>query len=273
MNQHPLQVAPKADKGKEIVIKDVESPKKLVKASRKVHPDSDEPVRIKKAAEEAKLLAMTKSKLIKVIHEEASKAGIDPKVLESAKGSQDFQNIQDAEMKVLNREHSQKVKKAMGVKKNRIDDYMWTTSSRLKPEIIIDIKIHPNTKPTVITIYMGTNKRNFEVHNPFKFGDFGVTELDELGPIIQSKMNRIYGMFFIDFIGDKAFQRMSDIHKVDVETPLNNLVMASTITTPKNHRFCLKLRKLSRDHPDQEKLKSKSVKLEAVGYKLDLVLM
>ncbi|GKF83124.1 hypothetical protein Tco_0244780, partial [Tanacetum coccineum] len=29
---------------------------------------------IKKAVEEAKLLAMTKSKLIKVIHEEASKA-------------------------------------------------------------------------------------------------------------------------------------------------------------------------------------------------------
>ncbi|GJR36860.1 putative ribonuclease H-like domain-containing protein [Tanacetum coccineum] len=82
-----------------------------------------------------------------------------------------------------------------------------------------------------------------------------------------------YGMFFIDFVGDKAFQRMSGIHKVDVETLLTYFVMASTITTPKNQRFCLKLRKLSRDHPDQEKLKSKSVKLEAVGYKLDLVLM
>ncbi|GJU10321.1 hypothetical protein Tco_1132717 [Tanacetum coccineum] len=104
-------VTPKADKGKEIVTKDAESPKKL---------------KIKKASEEAKLLAMTKSKLIKVIHEEASKDGIDPKVLESAKGGQDFQNIQDAEMKVLNREHSQNVKKVIEVKKKRIDNYMWT---------------------------------------------------------------------------------------------------------------------------------------------------
>ncbi|GKG42770.1 hypothetical protein Tco_0477068, partial [Tanacetum coccineum] len=56
---------------------------------KKTHLDKEE--KIKKAAEEAKLLAMTKSKLIKVIHEEASKAGIDPKVLESAKGGQDFQ--------------------------------------------------------------------------------------------------------------------------------------------------------------------------------------
>ncbi|GKC38140.1 hypothetical protein Tco_1050524, partial [Tanacetum coccineum] len=228
-----------------------------------------------------------------------------------------------------------------------------TTSIRLKPESIIDVKIHSNTKPAVITVYRGTNKRNFKVHNPFKFGDFEVTELDEVGPINKSKMNRItdcytslskryerlkkipeelgiqsalhapapkqassqlsgrkrkiiylepeiripglecnrslpegvlfvnnmvieepeYGMFFIDFVGDKAFQRMSGIHKVDVETLLTYFVMASTITTPKNQRFCLKLRKLSRDHPDQEKLKSKSVKLEAVGYKLDLVLM
>ncbi|GJU69546.1 putative reverse transcriptase domain-containing protein [Tanacetum coccineum] len=134
------------------------SPKKIVQSLRKCHPDFDEPVRvhafhvgslqihrkvyylinnetqarldkeekIKKAVEEEKLLAMTKSKLIKVIHEEASKSGVDPKVLKSAKGGQDFQNIQDAEMKVLNREHSQNVKKVIEVKKKRIDNYMWT---------------------------------------------------------------------------------------------------------------------------------------------------
>ncbi|GKB11988.1 RNA-directed DNA polymerase, eukaryota [Tanacetum coccineum] len=46
--------------------------------------------KLKKAAEEAKLLAMTKSELIKVVHEEASKAGIDLKTLRSAKGGQEF---------------------------------------------------------------------------------------------------------------------------------------------------------------------------------------
>nr|GEV27364.1 reverse transcriptase domain-containing protein [Tanacetum cinerariifolium] len=46
-------------------------------------------------------------------------------------------------------------------------------------------------KPVVITVYKGTNRRNFEVHNPFKFGDFRITELDELIPIIQKKKNKI----------------------------------------------------------------------------------
>ncbi|GJW36621.1 hypothetical protein Tco_0059541 [Tanacetum coccineum] len=66
-----------------------------------------------------------------------------------------------------------------------------------------------------------------------------------------------------------AFQRMNDIHKFDIETLLTYLVMASNITTPENTRFCLKLRKLIENYLDQEKLKSKKVKLEFVGYKLD----
>ncbi|GJU57567.1 retrovirus-related pol polyprotein from transposon TNT 1-94 [Tanacetum coccineum] len=81
-----------------------------------------------------------------------------------------------------------------------------------------------------------------------------------------------YGVFFIDVFGNKAFQRMSDIYKVDLETLLTYLVMASNITTHENQRFYLKLRKLIRSHPDQKKLKSKRVKLEVVGYKLDCVL-
>ncbi|GJW65510.1 hypothetical protein Tco_0117394 [Tanacetum coccineum] len=125
-------VAPKANKGKGIATDDIESPKMLVKASTVVRPDPDELIRvpyeihgkmcqltndeiqahldkeenIKKAAEEAKLLAMSKPKLIKVVHEEASNVEIDPKVLSSAKGGQEFKKIQDIELKVLNRELS-----------------------------------------------------------------------------------------------------------------------------------------------------------------------
>nr|GEV31974.1 hypothetical protein [Tanacetum cinerariifolium] len=153
-----------------------------------------------------------------------------------------------------------------------------------------------------------TDKRNFDVQNPFNFGDFGVTEWDELREIIPKKKNQVvkclmtsfskryerlrtipeelgiksnlpaleepeYGMFFIDVFGDEAFSRMNGIHKVNIETLLTYLVMASNITTPKNVRFCLKLRKLIETHPDQEKLKYKKVKLESVGYKLDSVLI
>ncbi|GKC68244.1 hypothetical protein Tco_1100842 [Tanacetum coccineum] len=53
-----------------------------------------------------------------------------------------------------------------------------------------------------------------------------------------------------------------------VDVVLTYLVMDSNITTLENTRFCLKLRKLIEDHPDQEKLQFKKVKLESVGYKL-----
>ncbi|GJR40368.1 hypothetical protein Tco_1216052 [Tanacetum coccineum] len=46
-------------------------------------------------------------------------------------------------------------------------------------------------------------------------------------------------------------------------------VFASMVKTQENVRFGLKLRKFIAEHPDQEKLQSKKVKLEALGYKLD----
>ncbi|GJV58766.1 hypothetical protein Tco_1464866 [Tanacetum coccineum] len=53
------------------------------------------------------------------------------------------------------------------------------------------------------------------------------------------------------------------------ESLVSYLVMASMVKTEENARFSLKLRKFIADHPDQEKLKSKKVKLEALGYKMD----
>nr|GEV87644.1 hypothetical protein [Tanacetum cinerariifolium] len=80
------------------------------------------------------------------------------------------------------------------------------------------------------------------------FVDFRVTELDELGLIIKKKKSRIVKELMI-FVGK------------GVDSLLTYLVMASNITTPKNTKFYLKLRKLIADHPDQEKLSSKRVKL------------
>ncbi|GJW67131.1 hypothetical protein Tco_0121555 [Tanacetum coccineum] len=127
------------------------SSNKLVPASTVVRRDPDEPIRIpyeihgklynltndeiqeylnkeeeiKRNIEQAKLLAMTKSELIKVVHEEPEKARIDPKIIESAKG------------------------------------------------------------------------------------DFGVTKLDELGPIIQKKKNKIVGELMISL--GKRYERLRKI--------------------------------------------------------------
>ncbi|GJY67301.1 hypothetical protein Tco_0469539 [Tanacetum coccineum] len=78
-----------------------------------------------------------------------------------------------------------------------------------------------------------------------------------------------YGIFFTDVFGDQAFQTWNDIHKVGVDSLVSYLVMASMIKTLENARFGLTLKKLITEHPDQEKLQSKKVKLEVVGYKLD----
>ncbi|GJZ40452.1 hypothetical protein Tco_0587015 [Tanacetum coccineum] len=112
--------------------------------------------------------------------EEAEKIGLDPKKIISAKAGEKFKKAHDAEHQVLKREHSQKAKRAMKLIMKRVERYMWTMSNRLKPKPITDIKIHPNTKPTVLTVYRNNDKIKFKVHSPFKFGDFGITEQDEL---------------------------------------------------------------------------------------------
>ncbi|GJU22880.1 hypothetical protein Tco_1156222 [Tanacetum coccineum] len=196
----------------------------------------------------------------------------------------------DAEIKVLNREHSEKIKKEKELRKKRIHQFRWTTSSRFKPEKITDVHIHPNTKQDAITVYKGSNRRNFHVHKPFRFGDFSVTELKvipgEIGiipslpapkqvPSLSSGRKRkaqeleLQGIFFIDVFGDEAFQRISDIHKVDVDTLLRYMVIASNINTPSSKRFYAIMRSMIENHFDREKLKSKKVKLAAIGYSLN----
>ncbi|GKF31937.1 hypothetical protein Tco_0101735 [Tanacetum coccineum] len=126
-----------AFKGKGITTESDKDPSKiLVSASTIIRPDPDEPVRVefminrkivylaeqeiqeyldkeekmKKAAEEAKLLAMYRPEVIKVVYEEAKKLRIDLKEAISTKASETFKKAQDAKHEVLKREHSKKVK-------------------------------------------------------------------------------------------------------------------------------------------------------------------
>nr|GEV03399.1 hypothetical protein [Tanacetum cinerariifolium] len=167
--------------------------------------------RIKKAAKKAKRIEMTKNKVIKIIQEEVEKIGIDPKKVISAKAGKKFKKAQDAEMQVHKRQHTEKIKRLMKLNKKRAEQYKWTISSKVKPESIIDVKIHPNSKPAVLTVYRNNDKRNFDVHNPFKFSDFRLTELDELGPIIQKKKNTIV-KDLMKSLG-KKYERLTKIPK------------------------------------------------------------
>ncbi|GJR88237.1 hypothetical protein Tco_0212248 [Tanacetum coccineum] len=289
---HPesSQATSKIDKGKRIATNSDDDPsKKLVKASSIVRPDPDEPVRttrkkeeqIKKAEEEARLLAMTKHEVIKVVQEEAEKIGLDPKAIKGVKAGEMFKKAQDAKHVVLKRQHTEKVRKSLKLRK-----------------------------------YKGIYGRNFDVYEPFLFGAFGISELDELREIIPKKKNAMVKDLMNSLsrryerlkkipeelgihsalpapVPEQASSRSSGMNgstwnlslkqesldwnaiklslkmsRSSTTWSLKNLA-ASMVKSAKNARFSMKLRKLIAKHPHQKKLESKKVKLEALGYKIN----
>ncbi|GKA96765.1 hypothetical protein Tco_0818860 [Tanacetum coccineum] len=160
---------------------------------------------IKKAAEEAKMFAMTKTEVIKVVHEEAEKIGLDPKIIVSAKEGPIIQK-----------------------KKNTIvKDLMISLGKSSIPILRKKEEAHPKIR----VLGLECNQRLPE------------------GVLIVNNMvfeESEYGMFFTDVF-----------------------VMDSMIKTLENVIFYMKLKKLIAEHPDQEKLQSKKVKLKSVRYKLD----
>ncbi|GJT82034.1 hypothetical protein Tco_1056376 [Tanacetum coccineum] len=307
----PPQTTPKDNRGKGIARDIDESLCKLVPASKEIHPDPDTPMlipyeingklyqltneqihahlkneeKLERVAQEAKLIKLNKHVLIKVVEEVASETGINPSALSGKKGGQEFLKQHDVELKVHQREHMVKVKKSNELKKKRYNQYVWTTTNRLKPEKITDIHIHPNTKQVAIIVYRNNEKKinsNTSCSQPIRQKRKAL-KLEPKGRIAGLECNRSllegipfvnnkvietpkYRIFFTDALDEQAFQRVSDIHKVEVETLLGYLVMAGNVNTLENQRFCVLLTQMIDAHPDREKLKLKKVKLEAIGY-------
>ncbi|GKC14411.1 hypothetical protein Tco_1011193, partial [Tanacetum coccineum] len=94
-------------------------------------------------------------------------------------------------------------------------------NTRLKPKTITDIKIHPKTKPVVITVYRGTDGRNFDVHRPFAFGAFGIFRLDELREIIPKKKNAV-----VHDLMNSLSQRYERIRKIPEELGIKSALPA-----------------------------------------------
>ncbi|GKB61044.1 hypothetical protein Tco_0917230 [Tanacetum coccineum] len=173
---------------------------------------------IEKVAKEARLIELSKLALIKVGKEVASKAGVDPKALCSSKGGKELLKQQDAEYKVLQREHLEKLKK------KRFDQCVWT--------MIEEIDV---TRTQVC--------------------DFDVSECDELSDIILQKENKVVSELMKSL--SKKYERLKEI--------------PWKIRTPENQRFCVMMRKMIDECPGKDKLQSKRIRLEALGYSIDYV--
>ncbi|GKE21861.1 hypothetical protein Tco_1433373, partial [Tanacetum coccineum] len=158
---------------KKIATGDVESPKKLSKV---VRANPNEPIRVPYMIN-GKMYHLTNDEINEHLKKEDKIKKADEEA-KSAEAGEKFKKAQDAEMQVHKRQHTEKSKRLIELNKKRAEQYKWTISNRLKHEPITDVKIYPNSKPAVLTVYRNNDKRNFQDHNPFKFTDFGVTELD-----------------------------------------------------------------------------------------------
>ncbi|GKA00104.1 hypothetical protein Tco_0672654 [Tanacetum coccineum] len=246
---------------------------------------------------------MNKPEVIKVVHEEAKKIGINPKTVISSQAKEKFKKAQDAEHEVLKREHTQKAKRLMELNKKRVKEYKWTISSRLKPELLLmsrfiqtpslqylqpdDIygKRYERLKkiPEELEIQSalpapvsqqapsyssGRKRKHMELEPKIKIPRLECNRaLPKNVPFVNNMVieEPEYGIFFTDVFGYQAFQRWNDIDKVGIDALVSYMVSASMVQTPENTRFNMKPKKLIVEHPDQEKLPSKKVKLEALG--------
>ncbi|GJR39863.1 hypothetical protein Tco_1215547 [Tanacetum coccineum] len=275
----PITIIRPPDKGKGIARDTVKSPPNHIKASTKDHLDLDTPVlvpyeiyrkmyllteeqiqvhsnkeeKLEKAAREARL---NKPELIKVVHEMA-KLELTQKIFRSQRVDELKDIIPKKKNKVVEDLMNSLRKKYESLRETL--DELGITS--ILPAFVQVLSLtsgrkrkHQELKLEVRILRLECNRNLLE----------GISFVNNL--VIEYLEN---GIFFIDVFGDEDFQRINDIHKVDVETLLTYLVMGSNISTPANQRFCTSLRSLIDSHPKKEKLKSKKVKLEAIGYSLN----
>ncbi|GJW08913.1 hypothetical protein Tco_1571336 [Tanacetum coccineum] len=71
-----------------------------------------------------------------------------------------------------------------------------------------------------------------------------------------------HGLFLIDALGDEAFQRVNDVHKVETESLQVYKVMASNVKTDANQRFNMPMSKMINERPDKDMILSKREEME-----------
>lgn len=76
-----------------------------------------------------------------------------------------------------------------------------------------------------------------------------------------------YGLFFLDEYGSLAFQRVSEMDKVETPTLLAYKLMARHYKSPENEEFMLLMDKQMSERPDKHVLLQKKTKLELMGMK------
>ncbi|GJZ72763.1 hypothetical protein Tco_0636909 [Tanacetum coccineum] len=208
------QATPIIDKGKGIATELDEDPsKRLVHASTIIRPNPDEldkEEKIKKATEEAKLLAMSRPKVNKVVQEEAKKIGLYPRKIASAKVGMKFKKTKDVGFEV-SREST--IKRSNHTKKKELrfhknSDILCKRYERLKKipkELGIQSALPAPVPEQASSQTSGRKRKHMELEPEVKVPRLDCNRsLHEGVPFVNHMVieEPEYGIFFIDVFVD-----------------------------------------------------------------------
>ncbi|GJX30123.1 hypothetical protein Tco_0238202 [Tanacetum coccineum] len=279
-------ITPKADKGKGIARETNTSPPKLVRDSRQVCQDPDAHVLInymivgkmvqitgdelqaimdkkKQMKHAAKNVELSKPKIIKVVEEVANEAGV------KFSGGKDFVKHQDAHLKL-------RPVAIIAYKDNDIRNFEYHKEFKFGdfgPSEWDELGvIIPTKKNQCMGELMNSLSKKYErlkkIAKSFRINKS--LPLPEQDPSLPS--NRKIKAIELEPDCLKPILmvciaiRVSDIYKVETETPLGYKMMALNVKLAENQRFIILMNKMIDERPDKDKPHTKKVKLEALGY-------
>ncbi|GJU09925.1 hypothetical protein Tco_1132321 [Tanacetum coccineum] len=131
----------------------------------------------------------------------------------------------------------------------------------------------------MMTVYRNNNLRNFEVLKEFKFSDFGLSEWDKLSAILLKNSNKCVNPSLAKrkrkaielepetyIVGLHCNRTLPEGVQFDKNLGYCSKMMASNVKTAENQRFIMLTNRMINERPDKDKLLTKRVKLENLGY-------
>ncbi|PWA59151.1 hypothetical protein CTI12_AA382540 [Artemisia annua] len=189
---------PQTDKGKEIKVTE-DSPPKLVKATREVRRDPDEPILFEVTLHNGKIFRGTNEEVAAALEEDDKLKNellnrpviseVATEVIKETKKKipgEQFLKLQADKI----REANQKAKLIAERKQRNYERYVWTMTKTKGEGPITDIIIHPYKKNEPIAVTIERGPRVHERYSPFRPSDFGIKEWDMMVPILKKKNNK-----------------------------------------------------------------------------------
>ncbi|GJX73607.1 hypothetical protein Tco_0312202 [Tanacetum coccineum] len=197
--------------------------------TKKLHAHMNKEEQIKKAKEEARLFAISKPEVIKVVQEEAKKLGIHLKEAITTKAGEKFKKAQDTEHEVLKRQHTEKVRKSLKLRKHK-----YERIRKIPEELGIKSALPAPTPAPEHALSKSSRKKrkHMEFEPEIKIPGLECNRALPENVLFVNNMvieEPEHGIFFTDDFGDQAFQRWSDINKVGIEALVSYLVVSSMV--------------------------------------------